>query len=115
MTYDTDKDTNAVVTSEGRVTWMTSMAGMITCHHEFRTDSWLCPFSFLSWTHNGQQLDLAPLDDVIDMSQFAAVERWSVLGRATLRQQTQLPWRREAHVSVKFVVKLQMKAGPIGK
>ena len=115
MTYDADKDTDAIVTSEGRVTWVTSAAGVITCRHEFRTDSWRCPFSFLSWTHDGKQLDLVPLDDVIDLTQFAASERWKVLDRTTQRQQKPLPWRQEAHVSVNFVVRLQMKTGRLGR
>jgi len=115
MTYDAERDTDAVVTSDGRVTWVTTATGVITCRHEFRTDSWLCQFSFLSWTYDGKQLDLAPLDDVINLTQFAASERWKVLGRTTQRQQKPLPWRQESHVCVNFVVKLQMKAGRLGR
>ena len=115
MTYDVDKVSDVVVTSEGHVTWTTSSAGMIACRHDFRTDTWLCPFRFHSWTYNAQQLDLTPLDDVIDMSHFAAAERWAVYGQATLREQILLPWRRESRVGVQFVVKLQVKTGPFGK
>jgi hypothetical protein len=51
----------AVVRSDGTVTWVQPAVYTVRCRHEFRGNSWVAGFQLGSWTYDERMLDLRPL------------------------------------------------------
>ena len=99
----------------GYVVWMAPATTASTCQHEFRSDSWKCPFRFRSWVYDGKQLDIKPyegLEDIdMDESDGDMGVQWVILNHNGYRSKDLYSCCREPFPTMHYMLKLRVKIG----
>uniref|UniRef100_A0A8C5EDT9 Neuronal acetylcholine receptor subunit alpha-10-like n=1 Tax=Gouania willdenowi TaxID=441366 RepID=A0A8C5EDT9_GOUWI len=81
--FSSSMETNVVLRHDGQVMWDQPAITKSSCSVDvafFPFDLQQCPFTFGSWTHNGNQMDLINALDSADLADFVPNVEWEVLG-----------------------------------
>uniref|UniRef100_A0A667YSV8 Cholinergic receptor, nicotinic, alpha 10a n=1 Tax=Myripristis murdjan TaxID=586833 RepID=A0A667YSV8_9TELE len=81
--FSSSMETNVVIKNNGQVVWDQPAITKSSCSVDvafFPFDVQECRFTFGSWTHNGNQMDLVNELDSADLSDFVPNVEWEVLG-----------------------------------
>ncbi|XP_053702258.1 neuronal acetylcholine receptor subunit alpha-10-like [Synchiropus splendidus] len=81
--FSSSMETNVVLRSDGQVMWDQPAITKSSCSVDvafFPFDLQQCLFTFGSWTHNGNQMDLVNALDTADLADFVPNVEWEVLG-----------------------------------
>ena len=74
--------TNAIVTSDGNITWFSSAIFKSSCSinvEYFPFDEQTCTLKFASWTYDGLKLDLISTSNTTDLSNYVANGEWDLV------------------------------------
>ena len=74
--------TNAIVTHDGNVTWLSSAIFKSSCAinvEYFPFDEQLCAMKFASWTYDGFQVNLINAGDTTDLTNYVANGEWDLV------------------------------------
>lgn len=74
--------TNAIVTADGNVTWLSSAIFKSSCAinvEYFPFDQQKCTMKFASWTYDGFQVNLINSGDTTDLSNYVANGEWDLV------------------------------------
>ncbi|XP_034033512.1 neuronal acetylcholine receptor subunit alpha-10-like [Thalassophryne amazonica] len=81
--FSSSMETNVVLRNDGQVMWDQPAITKSSCSVDvafFPFDVQQCHFTFGSWTHNGNQMDLFNALDSADLADFVPNVEWEVLG-----------------------------------
>ncbi|XP_044227548.1 neuronal acetylcholine receptor subunit alpha-9-like isoform X1 [Thunnus albacares] len=81
--FSSSMETNVVLRNDGQVMWDQPAITKSSCSVDvafFPFDVQECHFTFGSWTHNGNQMDLSNALDSADLADFVPNVEWEVLG-----------------------------------
>lgn len=79
--FSSSMETNVVLRNDGQVTWDQPAITKSSCSVDvayFPFDLQECHFTFGSWTHNGNQMDLFNALDSADLADFVPNVEWEV-------------------------------------
>ncbi|XP_051959968.1 neuronal acetylcholine receptor subunit alpha-9-like [Xyrauchen texanus] len=81
--FSSSMETNVVIRHDGQILWDQPAITKSSCKVDvsfFPFDAQQCRFTFGSWTHNGNQMDLHNALDSADLADFVENVEWEVLG-----------------------------------
>ncbi|XP_051532971.1 neuronal acetylcholine receptor subunit alpha-9-like [Myxocyprinus asiaticus] len=81
--FSSSMETNVVIHHDGQILWDQPAITKSSCKVDvsfFPFDAQQCRFTFGSWTHNGNQMDLHNSLDSADLADFVENVEWEVLG-----------------------------------
>ncbi|CAH1796943.1 unnamed protein product [Owenia fusiformis] len=97
-------DVLTVVSSDGSVTWIPSMAITASCKRLKKTANGRCkincPLKFGSWTYDGNRLNLTSNSDTVDVSSYVENEDWELVENTQKRHSLSYECCPEPYVDV---------------
>ena len=104
--------TNAIVSWEGKVTWLSSAIFKSSCEinvEYFPFDEQSCTMKFASWTYDGDQVNLINSANMTDLSNYVANGEWDLVVASVKRNVVFYSCCEEPYPDVTYIFTLRRR------
>ena len=104
--------TNAIVSWEGKVTWLSSAIFKSSCEinvEYFPFDEQSCTMKFASWTYDGDQVNLVNSANMTDLSNYVANGEWDLVEASVKRNVVFYSCCEEPYPDVTYIFTLRRR------
>ncbi|KAK5858153.1 hypothetical protein PBY51_002317 [Eleginops maclovinus] len=111
--FSSSMETNVVIRHDGHIMWDQPAITKSSCSVDvafFPFDLQQCHFTFGSWTHNGNQMDLFNALDTADLTDFVPNVEWEVLGMPAKKNVILYGCCSEPYPDITFSLHLKRRA-----
>ena len=100
-------DTKAVIGSTGYVTFVMPRVVNAICNTTQQSCAQTCDLKYGSWTHNGNDINIVPMETMADVSHYFPNPKWTLLGSAATRHVKKYPCCPEDYIDVTYSLRFK--------